>query len=336
MVQGLFGLLENIQDFCGKKLPMNLLSYQDQGLREFPEEIRQHPEVTNINLNDNEIERIPDWITELKELKVLYLNNNQITNIEKLCELPKLEVLQLNENQIRYIPETIHNLSCLKRLYLNNNLLVDIPSTLGELPLLNQLLLCYNQLTALPASVGELKSLTTLNVFHNRLDKLPDSLGKLSKLSYLQLGFNHLTYLPNSIEHLQSLNQLAAFSNELKTIPPIENLGDLQELNIGDNFIKRIENIPVQLKVLEIYHNPIDFIDPRIIDYFKHKKINSFEYLFVDTQQSQAFDLEQQIPKQTLKIVDLINKKISVSHINYLPLELRQKWQLKEIWDHKA
>lgn len=335
MVQGLFGLLENIQDFCGKKLPMNLLSYRDQGLREFPAEIRQYPDITNINLSDNEIERIPDWITELQELKVLYLNNNQITNIEKLCELPKLEVLQLNDNHIQCIPEAISNLCYLKRLYLNKNLLVDIPSTIGELPLLNQLLLCHNQLTALPVSIGDLKNLETLNAFHNRLDKIPDSLGDLSKLSYLQLGFNHLTYLPHSLQDLQSLEQLSAFSNELKAIPPIENLNNLKELNIGDNFIKRIENIPVQLKALQMYHNPIDFIDPRIIDYFKHKEFNSFEYIFVDTQQSQAFNLEQQIFKRTLKVVDLMNKKISVSHVSYLPLELRQKWQLKEIWDHK-
>ncbi|WP_299457950.1 leucine-rich repeat domain-containing protein [uncultured Microscilla sp.] len=311
---------------------MNLLSYRHQGLREFPEEIRQTPNITNLNLSDNQIERIPAWIATLKNLQVLYLNNNQITNIDKLCALPHLEVLQLNNNQISRIPESIRGLTNLKRLYINNNLLVEVPTALGELTQLNQLLLAKNQLIDLPDTIGKLINLTSLNLFDNRLEQLPDTIGNLTQLTYLQLGFNCLVRLPHTLECLQALTHLEVFSNQLHTLPGLAHLQNLKKLNVGDNYLSCIEQLPTSLTEVSIYHNPLKAIDSGLTSYIENKGDNKFEYLYVDTQQVQRLNIDPQVLGKTLKVVDLANKKASALDLNYMPMELRQKWQIIGEW----
>ncbi|EAY28176.1 leucine-rich repeat domain-containing protein [Microscilla marina] len=311
---------------------MKLLSYRHQGLREFPEEIRQTPRITNLNLSDNQIERIPAWVTTLKNLQVLYLNNNQITNIDKLCDLPHLEVLQLNNNQISSIPGSIRSLTNLKRLYINNNLLVEVPTALGALTQLKQLLLAKNQLVDLPDAIGKLINLTILNLFDNRLEQLPDTIGNLTQLTYLQLGFNCLVRLPHTLQCLQALTHLEVFSNQLHTLPELARLPNLQKLNVGDNYLSGIEQLPASLTEVSIYHNPLEAIASELIDCFKNKENNLFEYLYVDTQQMQRLNIDPQEFDKTLKVVDLANKKASARDLNYMPLELRQKWQIIGEW----
>ena len=62
-------------------------------------------------------------ISELKQLKELYLYNNNLTSIPKeLGELEQLEYLDLNNNNnLTSIPKELGELRQLERLYLDNN-----------------------------------------------------------------------------------------------------------------------------------------------------------------------------------------------------------------------
>ena len=65
---------------------------------------------------------IPKGICNLKNLKELWLYENQIKTLPKnIGNLKKLRTLNLNDNQIKTIPENIRNLKNLKGLYLLAN-----------------------------------------------------------------------------------------------------------------------------------------------------------------------------------------------------------------------
>jgi hypothetical protein len=120
---------------------------------EYPEE------VTELNLADNRLKKLPDYIGNLKNLKKLNLGQNKFTVFPSvILKLTKLEELYLNHNLLTKIPETISNLKHLKVLFLNKN-----------------------RFTSLPESIGELTKLSNLNLFDNdRLKILPASFRKLT------------------------------------------------------------------------------------------------------------------------------------------------------------
>lgn len=73
-----------------------LISFKNKNLHKFPIEVLNKKDITNLNLEDNQIQEIPDWVKELQNLKVLYLSHNQIKDFSNLCNLVNLEVLHLN------------------------------------------------------------------------------------------------------------------------------------------------------------------------------------------------------------------------------------------------
>jgi len=52
-----------------------LLNYKGQNLTEFPASLRKNGLISNLNLDNNILSYIPAWLSELTNLKVLYLNN---------------------------------------------------------------------------------------------------------------------------------------------------------------------------------------------------------------------------------------------------------------------
>jgi len=87
-----------------------------------------------LDLSDNNLERLPEWIQELKTLKDLRLNNNILTQIpEWIGNLKELEVLSLIGNRITSLPQSLANLKRLKTLRLDNNHIKTFPLVLNEL-----------------------------------------------------------------------------------------------------------------------------------------------------------------------------------------------------------
>jgi Leucine-rich repeat (LRR) protein len=148
----------------------------------------------------------------------------------------------------------------------------------------------------------------------------------------LQLGRNEISRLPESIGSMHTVTTLAIFSNKLTVLPPqLSQLKNLEELNIGDNNIARIENIPVTIRRLSIYANPLDYIDPDIVSRFKEFSGKHFmDYLFVDSVQADVLKLEKDKLGYQLKIIDLSSKKIHWRDYKNMPPELIKKWELQE------
>ncbi len=308
-----------------------LLNFKNKNLREFPIEILDHKELSNLNLEGNRITVIPEWINELKNLRVLYLSNNEISDIEPLGNLKKLEVLHLSSNRIEQIPSSIGQLINLKRLYLNYNSIGAVNDVIAKLESLTQLLLASNKICSISENLGNLSKLEVLNLLDNKLEALPSSIGKLGQLEYLQISENKLKKLPKSISNLGALTSLELYSNQISSLGVwFQELDALKNLNIGDNKIKEIPNLPFNLSRLSIYRNPIDRLSVKIVDRFKTKRESDLdEYLFIDQIQLKKYNLNQADFGSKLKVVDLKNKTIQWTSAKHMPLELQIRWGIE-------
>jgi hypothetical protein len=166
--------------------------------------------LTTIDLSMMCLTSLPESLSNLTNLKGLYLSGNQLSSLpESLGNLTNLRWLNLENNQlIISLPESLGNLTNLRWLHLSGNQLEYLPKSLGNLTNLHGLYLSGNQLIFLPESLGNLTNLTKLHLDKNRLTSLPESCGNLTNLTELRLQENLLEYLPESLANLPKLSYL--------------------------------------------------------------------------------------------------------------------------------
>ena len=155
--------------------------------------------------------KIPHWIGDLINLKVLKLNSNQFIGMipSEIGNLKKLTELYLSHNELEgRIPPEIGNLTKLTSLYLqNNNLTGSIPSEIGNLVELTSLKLENNNLTgSIPSEIENLDVLgvLVLNDNENNLD-LVEKLSKGEEVPPIIFVESSLKYLQDvSREHMKN------------------------------------------------------------------------------------------------------------------------------------
>lgn len=121
----------NIQGKTKKQVTK--LNLSGLGLKEFPENVFDYPNLTKLVLSNNKIKVIPKDILKLKKLKVLDLANNEISVLQgAVFRLPKLQTLNLYGNQIKKFPKQVMD-SCIQKLIVSKNPLEE-----GELERLKE------------------------------------------------------------------------------------------------------------------------------------------------------------------------------------------------------
>ena len=142
--------------------------------------------LTSIDLSDNKLLKISKNFKLFPNLKILKLNNNQITFIPSFIgELNKLEHLSLSKNFISSIPTSIQDLTKLKYFDISSNKIENIPIEFGLLNSLNVLYIDCNYFTEIPTTLCYLKKLDELSFdwleFINPpyYKNIKDSIGKI-------------------------------------------------------------------------------------------------------------------------------------------------------------
>lgn len=136
--------------------------------------------------------------------------------------------------------------------------------TLGKLELINI------NMNKIPAFFKHLVGLHSLDLSHNnisRITSLPPN------LKYLNISFNNISKIGSQddvhhqiISFPDSLVTLILYHNKIKTIENIAHL-KLEDLNLGDNLIEKIENLPfhpedsMHLQNLNLSKNKIEIIE---------------------------------------------------------------------------
>ncbi|KAM5161187.1 leucine-rich repeat-containing protein 40 isoform 2-T2 [Callospermophilus lateralis] len=213
---------------------------------------------------------LPEEITNLKNLKGLYLQHNELTYIpEGFEQLSNLEDLDLSSNRLSTVPVSFSSLSSLIRLNLSSNQLKSLPAEISKMKRLKHLDCNSNLLETIPPELAGMESLELLYLRRNKLRFLPE-FPSCRLLKELHVGENQIEML--GAEHLKHLNSILVLDlrdNKLKSVPDeITLLQSLERLDLSNN---DISSLPcslgnLHLKFLALEGNPLRTIRREIIN----------------------------------------------------------------------
>ncbi|XP_067892847.1 volume-regulated anion channel subunit LRRC8D-like [Heterodontus francisci] len=178
--------------------------------------------LTELELQNCELERIPHAIFSLTNLQELDLKSNNIRTIEEVISfqhLKRLTCLKLWHNKIITIPSSISLVKNLELLYLSQNKLESLPAALFTLQKLRYLDVSHNSIAVIPAEITSLQNLQYFAVTGNRVEILPKQVFKCTKLRVLNIGQNCITSISEKVGQLVQLTQLELRGNCLDRLP---------------------------------------------------------------------------------------------------------------------
>ncbi|XP_054464277.1 volume-regulated anion channel subunit LRRC8D [Anoplopoma fimbria] len=185
--------------------------------------LKRMVDLTELLLQDCQLERLPSALLALANLRKLDLQHNNLRTLEELlslAQLRRLSCLRLGYNHVLALPASVGVLRGLELLDLSNNQLQSLPPALFTLRRLRRLLLAGNLLEVLPAEVKALQLLTELDLSGNRVESLPPQLfSSCLELHILNVARNSLSSLPRGIAALSGLCRLDLRSNSLEELP---------------------------------------------------------------------------------------------------------------------
>lgn len=206
---------DSIHDTVTRKLLL-----QHNMLLTLPFEITRFSSLVSLDLSNNNLTHVNDFLLQLPELQSLYLQNNNLTDDglpKELCTLTKLRELNLSGNKLTIVLPQLCEVISLRYLYLGGNQITEILPDIRALQSLQVLHLGGNLLETVPNELGELHQLGALILCDNRLRRLPRVISNLTRLRSLLLHKNNLCCLPVCIVKLRGLAELSLRDNPLVT-----------------------------------------------------------------------------------------------------------------------
>lgn len=187
-----------------------------QQLTKLPREILTLADSLEIlDVSDNLLTDLPEWLTELPKLKIVFASNNRFTRLPLvLGRCRALEMVGFKSNQIvRVAEESLPEQ--LRWLILTDNQIETLPESLGHRPRLQKLALAGNKIKALPKSFANLVNLELVRLSANQLELFPEVLLELPKLAWMAFSGNpfcerltHTSSVPTVSSNSYQLNQV--------------------------------------------------------------------------------------------------------------------------------
>ena len=168
-------------------------------LQEFPREIFALADTLEVlNLSGNALSTLPDDLSRLSKLRVLFCSDNRFTQLpEVLSTCPQLEMVGFKANSIREVGAASIS-AALRWLILTDNQVSALPDSIGNCARLQKLMLAGNQLENLPEAMGGCVGLELLRISANRFTALPEWLLQLPRLTWLAFGGNPVSTAPRA------------------------------------------------------------------------------------------------------------------------------------------
>ncbi|KAL0419327.1 UNVERIFIED_CONTAM: Receptor-like protein 35 [Sesamum radiatum] len=244
---------------------LSILRLASCNLYKFPDLINQH-ELSILDLSNNRIiGEVPNWIWEIGNGKLLYLNLslNLLVGLQKPYHIPRgLATLDVHSNQLDgELPPLPPHVEYID--YSHNNFEMSIPLNIGNSnPGLVYLSLANNSLSgAIPISFCNATLLEILDLSANKLSGTipPCLVQNLQQLRVLNFGGNNISgNIPNTFCVNCSLKILDISQNYLEGSLPVSlaNCKFLQVLNVRNNNIDGFPcMLPSSLRVLMLRSN---------------------------------------------------------------------------------
>ena len=328
------------EHITGLKLAKDDLSYLS--------ELVDLPQLTTLDLSDNQLAALPESVTRLQNLTTLDLNRNQLTALpESFGDLQNLTKLTLSFNQLTALPESVTHLQNLTTLGLGYNQLAALPESVTHLQNLTTLDLDYNQLAALPESVTRLQNLTSLNLNSNQLTTLPESVTRLQNLAELYLSGNQLTMLPESVTRLQNLTELYLSGNQLTMLPEsVTRLQNLTTLYLSSNQLTTLPESVTRLQnlaTLNLWNNQLTSLPESVtrlqnlttLDLYDNQ-LTALPESFGDLQNLTTLNLWNNqltsLPESVTRLQNLTELYLSGNQLTMLPESVTRLQNLTELY----
>ncbi len=191
----------------------------------------------------------------------MILNNNQISDLAPVADLPKVVYLKVNNNLVSTIPD-LSGMDVLADLELEGNGISDI-SPLGLLSAsttLDYIDLNNNSIADISALTG-LSELKWLYLENNTVNDI-SSLAGLSELTYLELDNNNISSI-TSLTGLSNLEVLDLEGNEVSGISALAGLTKLTKVDLAGNNVSDIAALAGKTSLVDLYlsYNLLDNSD---------------------------------------------------------------------------
>lgn len=140
--------------FFGQLTEMKYIAILDLSnnlLTNIPEFICDLRHLSYLDISKNQLIRLSN-LSQSKTLTYLNVSNNQLHDIDSMGILNNLRILDISSNRIKYLPLNLHEFSYLDKLDVSNNCLETLPYNILHCPSLkiikiskDDLLVSYNQ-----------------------------------------------------------------------------------------------------------------------------------------------------------------------------------------------
>lgn len=203
-------------------LPLQMLSLDDNQLKELPEDFAYPPNVQTISLSNNLLESIPKAVLDQKNASSLHLGTNRITEVpESIAGFERASLLDLSNNRLTSFPSAVMAMPNLQKLNLSSNAIEQFSGSTGSLRILE---LAGNHLEELDVKGLQMERLNSLQLANNHIVSITGDWSGLPALTLLNLDFNKLSEIPESLYSLPQRTILSLKNNPI----PAEALEDLK------------------------------------------------------------------------------------------------------------
>eukprot|EP01116_Phalansterium_solitarium_P013312 TRINITY_DN3066_c0_g1_i4.p1 TRINITY_DN3066_c0_g1~~TRINITY_DN3066_c0_g1_i4.p1 ORF type:complete len:674 (-),score=309.55 TRINITY_DN3066_c0_g1_i4:852-2873(-) len=153
-----------------------------------PPELVRCVSLVELDVSNNLLKEVPQWLGELQELHTLSLSCNRLSQLpNELFKAPRLQRLIVSFNQLTQIPLGIQHGSSLRHLDFSENKITTIPAKeLCALANLNVLLLSNNNISQVPGELGLCTQLQTLTLQGNALRAIRPQLLEKPTAAFLE------------------------------------------------------------------------------------------------------------------------------------------------------
>jgi Leucine-rich repeat (LRR) protein len=228
-----------IFDITNDDAPLTDLQISNNRIYRIPDEIGDLQLLERLGLAGNRLTKLPESIGKLKRLQGLWAHGNLLKSLpESICSCQSLRNLSVAGNRIQKLPENLSQLVALEELSVPGNQLVELPN-LGKMFNLSDIDLhgnCIEDLSANGNDFQFLKALETFSLQGNQLKSIPGSLGNLKRLRSLNLAENRIQHVPEELRNLPVLTSVWLYSNDLRSLPKeLQKSQSLRQLWIENN-----------------------------------------------------------------------------------------------------
>ncbi|MHA7101046.1 COR domain-containing protein [Roseivirga pacifica] len=221
------------------------LQLQNGRLKKLPFEVKEFTRLKTLNLFNNNLTELPIFFKTLERVQSLILSNNKFTVFpENLESCKDLKYLSLKGNRVGSLIGITEHQESLEKIDLSSNKLDTLNVNLGSFIKLRDLDLSDNGIKKFPKSLSS-TPLKKLNLASNSILTIPSSIRDFKQLRYLDLSYNNLNELPEEICELTELRSLDLTGNNISRLPKsFSKLKSLKELNLSGN---KLDEVPIEI-----------------------------------------------------------------------------------------